>query len=387
MALQRLKEAAEKAKIELSTQMETTVNLPFITADQNGPKHLQVTISRAKFEDMCKDLFERLAAPCEKALADAKLKPSDIGEVVMVGGSIRIPKVQELAKRIFKTDNLDKSINPDEVVAIGAAIQGGVLMGDVKNVVLLDVTPLSLGVETLGGVMTTLIPRNTTIPTSKKEIFSTAQDNQNAVTIVVLQGERQMAADNRVLGKFDLQGIAPAPRGVPQVEVEFSLDQNGILSVKATDKATGKAQEIKITGSSGLSKDEVERMRKDAEEHAAADTVRRELIDTKNRAEQVAYQVKKQLEEMGAKVPQDVRTKLEGAVSNLEERLKGDDKAAIEAALNNLMNAAGELQQAAQAAGAQAGAAEGGSGASPEGGRKDDVIDAEYEVTEDGKKG
>ena len=386
MALQRLKEAAEKAKIELSTQMETTVNLPFITADQNGPKHLQVTISRAKFEDMCKDLFERLAAPCEKALADAKLKPSDIGEVVMVGGSIRIPKVQELAKRIFKTDNLDKSINPDEVVAIGAAIQGGVLMGDVKNVVLLDVTPLSLGVETLGGVMTTLIPRNTTIPTSKKEIFSTAQDNQNAVTIVVLQGERQMAADNRVLGKFDLQGIAPAPRGVPQVEVEFSLDQNGILSVKATDKATGKAQEIKITGSSGLSKDEVERMRKDAEEHAAADTVRRELIDTKNRAEQVAYQVKKQLEEMGAKVPQDVRTKLEGAVSNLEERLKGDDKAAIEAALNNLMNAAGELQQAAQAAGAQPGAAEGGSGASPEGGRKDDVIDAEYEVTEEGKK-
>jgi molecular chaperone DnaK len=378
MALQRLKEAAEKAKIELSTQMETTVNLPFITADQNGPKHLQVTISRA--------IFERLAGPCEKALADAKLKPSDVGEVVMVGGSIRIPKVQELAKRIFQTDNLDKSINPDEVVAIGAAIQGGVLMGDVKNVVLLDVTPLSLGVETLGGVMTTLIPRNTTIPTSKKEIFSTAQDNQNAVTIVVLQGERQMAADNRVLGKFDLQGIAPAPRGVPQVEVEFSLDQNGILSVKATDKATGKAQEIKITGSSGLSKDEVERMRKDAEEHAAADTVRRELIDTKNRAEQVAYQVKKQLEEMGAKVPQDVRTKLEGAVSNLEDRLKGDDKAAIEAALNNLMNAAGELQQAAQAAGAQAGAAEAGAG-EPGGARKDDVIDAEYEVTEDGKKG
>ena len=384
MALQRLKEAAEKAKIELSTQMETTVNLPFITADQNGPKHLQVTISRAKFEDMCKDLFERLAAPCEKALADAKLKPSDIGEVVMVGGSIRIPKVQELAKRIFKTDNLDKSINPDEVVAIGAAIQGGVLMGDVKNVVLLDVTPLSLGVETLGGVMTTLIPRNTTIPTSKKEIFSTAQDNQNAVTIVVLQGERQMAADNRVLGKFDLQGIAPAPRGVPQVEVEFSLDQNGILSVKATDKATGKAQEIKITGSSGLSKDEVERMRKDAEEHAAADTVRRELIDTKNRAEQVAYQVKKQLEELGAKVPQDARTKIESAVSNLEDKLKGDDKAAIEAALTNLTNAAGELQQAASAAGA--GGADAGASGQPGGERKDDVIDAEYEVTDDGKK-
>jgi molecular chaperone DnaK len=384
MALQRLKEAAEKAKIELSTQMETTVNLPFITADQNGPKHLQVTISRAKFEEMCKDLFERLAAPCEKALADAKLKPSDVGEVVMVGGSIRIPRVQELAKKIFQTENLDKSINPDEVVAIGAAIQGGVLMGDVKNVVLLDVTPLSLGVETLGGVMTTLIPRNTTIPSSKKEIFSTAQDNQNAVTIVVLQGERQMAADNRVLGRFDLQGIAPAPRGVPQVEVEFSLDQNGILSVKATDKATNKAQEIKITGSSGLSKDEVERMRKDAEDHAATDKARRELVDAKNRAEQVAYQVRKQLEELGAKVPQDTRTKIESAVSNLESTLKGDDKAAIEAALTNLTNAAGELQQAASAAGAAGAGATGGPSAGGE--KKDDVIDAEYEVTDDGKK-
>jgi molecular chaperone DnaK len=383
MALQRLKEAAEKAKIELSTQVETTVNLPFITADQSGPKHLQVTITRAKFEDMCKDLFERLAAPCEKALADAKLKATDVQEVVLVGGSIRIPKVQELAKKIFQTDNLDKSINPDEVVAIGAAIQGGVLMGDVKNVVLLDVTPLSLGVETLGGVMTTLIPRNTTIPTSKKEIFSTAQDNQNAVTIVVLQGERQMAADNRVLGRFDLTGISAAPRGVPQVEVEFSLDANGILNVKATDKATSKAQEIKITGSSGLSKDEVERMKREAEEHAAADKARRELIDTKNRAEQVAYQVKKQLEELGAKVPAETRAKIDGAVSNLEERLKGDDKAAIEAALNNLMNAAGELQQAAGAQGAPgAGTAGGGAG----GEKKDDVIDAEYEVTDDGKK-
>jgi molecular chaperone DnaK len=388
MALQRLKEAAEKAKIELSTQVETTVNLPFITADQSGPKHLQVTITRAKFEDMCKDLFERLAAPCEKALADAKLKASDVQEVVLVGGSIRIPKVQELAKKIFQTDNLDKSINPDEVVAIGAAIQGGVLMGDVKNVVLLDVTPLSLGVETLGGVMTTLIPRNTTIPTSKKEIFSTAQDNQNAVTIVVLQGERQMAADNRVLGRFDLTGISAAPRGVPQVEVEFSLDANGILNVKATDKATSKAQEIKITGSSGLSKDEVERMKREAEEHAATDKARRELIDTKNRAEQVAYQVKKQLEELGAKAPAETRTKIEGAVSNLEERLKGDDKAAIEAALNNLMNAAGELQQAAGAAGAPgAGAGAGAAGGTDAGGaRKDDVIDAEYEVTDDGKK-
>jgi molecular chaperone DnaK len=384
MALQRLKEAAEKAKIELSTQVESSVNLPFITADQNGPKHLQVTITRAKFEELCKDLFERLAGPCEKALADAKLKPSDIGEVVMVGGSIRIPKVQELAKKIFHTDNLDKSINPDEVVAIGAAIQGGVLVGDVKNVVLLDVTPLSLGVETLGGVMTRLIERNSTIPTSKKEIFSTAQDNQNAVTIVVLQGERQMAADNRVLGRFDLTGISAAPRGVPQVEVEFSIDANGILNVSATDKATSKKQEIKITGSSGLSKDEVERMRKDAEAHEAEDKKRRELIDTKNRAEQVAYQVKKQLEELGAKVPAETRTKIEGAVSNLEDKLKGDDQQAIEAALNNLMNAAGELQQAASAAGAAGAGATGG--ATEGGAKKDDVIDAEYEVTDDGKK-
>ena len=384
MALQRLKEAAEKAKIELSTQVESSVNLPFITADQNGPKHLQVTITRAKFEELCKDLFERLAGPCEKALADAKLKPSDIGEVVMVGGSIRIPKVQELAKKIFHTDNLDKSINPDEVVAIGAAIQGGVLVGDVKNVVLLDVTPLSLGVETLGGVMTRLIERNSTIPTSKKEIFSTAQDNQNAVTIVVLQGERQMAADNRVLGRFDLTGISAAPRGVPQIEVEFSIDANGILNVSATDKATSKKQEIKITGSSGLSKDEVERMRKDAEAHEAEDKKRRELIDTKNRAEQVAYQVKKQLEELGAKVPAETRTKIEGAVSNLEDKLKGDDQSAIEAALNNLMNAAGELQQAASAAGAAGAGAAGGS--TDGGAKKDDVIDAEYEVTDDGKK-
>jgi len=384
MALQRLKEAAEKAKIELSTQVESSVNLPFITADQNGPKHLQVTITRAKFEELCKDLFERLAGPCEKALADAKLKPSDIGEVVMVGGSIRIPKVQELAKKIFHTDNLDKSINPDEVVAIGAAIKGGVLAGDVMNVVLLDVTPLSLGVETLGGVMTRLIERNSTIPTSKKEIFSTAQDNQNAVTIVVLQGERQMAADNRVLGRFDLTGISAAPRGVPQVEVEFSIDANGILNVSATDKATSKKQEIKITGSSGLSKDEVERMRKDAEAHEAEDKKRRELIDTKNRAEQVAYQVKKQLEELGAKVPAETRTKIEGAVSNLEDKLKGDDQSAIEAALNNLMNAAGELQQAASAAGAAGAGAAGG--ATDGGAKKDDVIDAEYEVTDDGKK-
>ncbi|MFN7812806.1 MAG: molecular chaperone DnaK, partial [Planctomycetia bacterium] len=380
MALQRLQEACEKAKKELSSAQSTDINLPFITADASGPKHLQMTISRAQFEQMCDPLIERCRGPVVQAHKDAKLDPKDIDEVVLVGGSTRIPKVQELVKQLFAKEP-HKGVNPDEVVALGAAIQGGVLGGDVQDVLLLDVTPLSLGVETLGGVMTTLIPRNTTIPSSKKEIFSTAQDNQNAVTIVVLQGERQMAADNRVLGRFDLQGIAPAPRGVPQVEVEFSLDQNGILSVKATDKATNKAQEIKITGSSGLSKDEVERMRKDAEDHAATDKARRELVDAKNRAEQVAYQVRKQLEELGAKVPQDTRTKIESAVSNLESTLKGDDKAAIEAALTNLTNAAGELQQAASAAGAGA-----TGGASAGGEKKDDVIDAEYEVTDDGKK-
>jgi molecular chaperone DnaK len=386
MALQRLKEAAEKAKIELSNQLETAVNLPFITADQNGPKHLQLTLSRAKFEELTKDLFDRLRGPCEKALKDANLKPTDVQEVVLVGGSIRIPKVQEIAKQIFQTQNLDKSINPDEVVAVGAAIQGGVLQGEVKNVVLLDVTPLSLGVETLGSVMTTLIPRNTTIPTEKKEVFSTATDNQSAVTIVVLQGERPMAADNRSLGRFDLTGIAPAPRSVPQIEVAFKIDANGILEVSATDKATGKKQEIKITGSSGMSKEDIERMKRDAEEHATSDKARRELIDTKNRAEQVVYQVKKQLEELGTKVPQETRVKLESATSNVEDKLKGDDKAAIEAALNALMNAAGELGSIPQGEGAGAEAGAGAGAGQSGGGRKDDVIDAEYEVTDDKSK-
>ncbi len=379
MALQRLKEAAEKAKIELSTQMETTVNLPFITADQTGPKHLQVTVTRAKFEDLCNDLFTRLRGPCEQALKDAKLNASEVQEVVMVGGSIRIPKVQAIAKEIFKTETLDRSINPDEVVAIGAAIQGGVLVGDVKDVLLLDVTPLSLGVETLGGVMTTLIPRNTTIPTSKKEVFSTAADSQSSVTIHVLQGERPMASDNRSLGKFDLTGIPPEPRGTPQIEVEFNIDANGILNVSATDKASGKKQEIKITGSSGLSKDDIEKMKREAEANADADKKRRELVDLRNQAEQIVYGTKKAMTDLGDKVPAATRSAVESAISNVEERVKGDDPAAIQKALDTLNQAAQELgkisYESAKADGAP-GAAGGADGAKP----KDDVIDAEYEV-------
>jgi molecular chaperone DnaK len=379
MALQRLKEAAEKAKIELSSQMETAVNLPFITADQNGPKHLQVTVTRSRFEDMCKDLFDRLRGPCEQALRDAKLNPKDVQEVVLVGGSIRIPKVQQLAKDIFQTQELDKSINPDEVVAVGAAIQGAVLQGDVKDVLLLDVTPLSLGVETLGGVMTKLIEKNTTIPTSKKEVFSTAADNQTSVTIHVLQGEREFAGDNRSLGRFDLSGIAPAPRGLPQIEVEFAIDANGILNVSATEKATGKKQEIRITGSSGLSKDEVERMRKEAEQNAAADKVRRELVDLRNQGEAAAYSTRKALEEHGGKVSAEARGKIEAAVSNLETALKGEDKAAMTAALKTLNDASAELGKAVYEATSK-GAAAGAEGAAPKSGGKDDVIDAEYEV-------